>query len=127
MEKAMHHHFEPGISPQFRTAREPAMRGFSVHSPVSARATVRAALDRPSRRYRLPPTRAARLSRSRGVFLAPGKRTLSAVVLAAALVALAVALCTAKLVDSTAFSVNPGPRLVASASVAPAIFAPVLR
>jgi hypothetical protein len=74
----------------------------------------------PSRRYRLPPTRAARSPRSRGVFFAPGKRTLSAVVVAAALFALAAMLGTTTVVDSASFNANAGPRLVASASLAPA-------
>jgi hypothetical protein len=80
----------------------------------------RARRDAPPRRYRLPPTRAARSSRSRGVFFAPGKRLLSAVVIAAALFTLAAMLGTTKVVDSATFNANAGPRLVASASLAPA-------
>ncbi len=75
--------------------------------------------DAPSRRYRLPPTRAARSSRSRGVFFAPGKRALSAVVAAAAVIVLGAMLGTATFVDSATFNANAGPRLVASASLAP--------
>jgi hypothetical protein len=84
------------------------------------RASENARRDGPSRRYRLPPTRAARSTRSRGVFFAPGKRMLSAVVIAAALFTLAAMLGTTTVVDSTAFNANVGPRLVASASLAPA-------
>ena len=76
--------------------------------------------DGPSRRDRLPPTRAARSPRSRGVFFAPGKRMLSAVVIAAALFTLAAMLGTSTVVDSATFNANAGPRLVASASLAPA-------
>jgi hypothetical protein len=76
--------------------------------------------DAPSRRHRLPPTRAARSPRSRGVFFAPGKRLLSAVVVAAALFTLAAMLGTNKIVDSATFIANSGPRLVASASLTPA-------
>lgn len=76
--------------------------------------------DGPSRRYRLPPTRAARSPRSRGVFFAPGKRLLSAVVIAAALFTLAAMLGTTTVVDSATFNANAGPRLVASASLLPA-------
>ncbi|MGH8714382.1 MAG: hypothetical protein ACREYB_10290 [Casimicrobiaceae bacterium] len=115
----MHHHFEPSIPHRFRTTPEPTIPGFTVHSPATLRATRRAAPDRPSRRYRLPPTRAARSSRSRGVFFGPCWRTLSAVVAAAALVALTAALCSTSLVNSSAFNANPGPQLVASASLVP--------
>ena len=73
------------------------------------------------------PTRAARSSRSRGVFFAPGKRLLSGVVIAAALFTLAAMLGTTKVVDSATFNANAGPRLVASASLAPALFTPALR
>jgi hypothetical protein len=76
--------------------------------------------DAPSRRYRLPPTRAARSSRSRGVFFAPGKRLLSAVVMAVTLFTLAAMLGTTTVVDSASFNANAGPRLVATASLAPA-------
>ena len=75
--------------------------------------------DAPSRRYRLPPTRAARSSRSRGVFFAPGKHALSAVVAAAAVIVLGAVLGTARFVDSATFNANAGPGLVASASLAP--------
>jgi len=84
------------------------------------RASETARRDAPSRRYRLPPTRAARSSRSRGVFFAPGKRLLSAVVIAAALFTMAAMFGTATVVDSAPFNANAGPRLVASASLAPA-------
>jgi len=84
------------------------------------RASETARRDAPSRRYRLPPTRAARSSRSRGVFFAPGKRLLSAVVIAAALFTMAAMFGTATVVDSATFNANAGPRLVASASLAPA-------
>ena len=83
--------------------------------------------DAPSRRYRLPPTRAARSSRSRGVFFAPGKRALSAVVAAVAVVVLGAMLGTTKFVDSATFNANAGPRLVASASLAPAPIAALRR
>jgi hypothetical protein len=84
------------------------------------RASENARRDAPSRRYRLPPTRAARSSRSRGVFFAPGKRLLSAVVMAVTLFTLAAMLGTTTVVDSASFNANAGPRLVASASLAPA-------
>ncbi|MEO8566858.1 MAG: hypothetical protein ABI541_10790 [Betaproteobacteria bacterium] len=84
------------------------------------RASETARRDAPSRRYRLPPTRAARSPRGRGVFFAPGKRMLSAVVIAAALFTLAAMLGTTAVVDSATFNANAGPRLVASASLAPA-------
>jgi len=67
----------------------------------------------------LPPTRAARSSRRRGGFFEPGKRALSFVVLGAALLALAAMLGTTTVIDSATFNANAGPRLVASASLAP--------
>ena len=88
--------------------------------PAGRRASENARRDAPSRRHRLPPTRAARSPRSRGVFFAPGKRARSAVVIAAALFTLAAMLGTTTVVDSVTFNANAGPRLVASASLAPA-------
>ena len=88
--------------------------------PAARRASENARRDAPSRRHRLPPTRAARSPRSRGVFFAPGKRMLSAVVIAAALFTLAAMLGTTTVVDSATYNANAGPRLVASASLAPA-------
>ncbi len=103
--------------------RESLARGGYENRELRAagrRASENARRDAPSRRYRLPPTRAARSSRSRGVFFAPGKRLLSAVVMAAALFTLAAMLGTTTVVDSATFNANAGPRLVASASLAPA-------
>jgi hypothetical protein len=103
--------------------RESLARGGYENRELRAagrRASENARRDAPSRRYRLPPTRAARSSRSRGVFFAPGKRLLSAVVIAAALFTMAAMFGTATVVDSATFNANAGPRLVASASLAPA-------
>jgi hypothetical protein len=103
--------------------RESLARGGYENRELRAagrRASENARRNAPSRRYRLPPTRAARSSRSRGVFFAPGKRLLSAVVIAAALFTLAAMLGTTTVVDSATFNANAGPRLVASASLAPA-------
>ncbi|MEP6996144.1 MAG: hypothetical protein ABI900_00770 [Betaproteobacteria bacterium] len=102
-----------------RISRESLIRGLAELRAAGRRASGSARREAPSRRYRLPPTRAARSSRSRGVFFAPGKRMLSVVFLAAALFALAATLGTAKVVDSATFNANAGPRLVASASLAP--------
>jgi hypothetical protein len=85
---------------------------------------------------RFPPTRAARASRSRGVFLkeagqiVQGERahwtevvmTLGALVVAA--LALAVCVKTSSVVGSPAIGANPGPAIVAAASVAPPFVAP---
>jgi hypothetical protein len=103
--------------------RESLARGGYENRELRAagrRASENARRDAPSRRYRLPPTRAARSSRSRGVFFAPGKRLLSAVVIAAALFTVAAMFGTTAVVDSATFNANAGPRLVASASLAPA-------
>ena len=103
--------------------RESLARGGYENRELRAagrRASETARRDAPPRRYRLPPTRAARSSRSRGVFFAPGKRVLSAVVIAAALFTMAAMFGTATVVDSATFNANAGPRLVASASLAPA-------
>ncbi len=107
------------LSRRPRISRESLIRGLAELRAGGRRASASARREAPSRRYRLPPTRAARSSRSRGVFFAPGKRMLSVVFLAAALFALAAMLGTAKVVDSAAFNANAGPRLVASASLAP--------
>jgi hypothetical protein len=118
----MHADFAPKLSRPF-IARESLPRGrFELRElhATDRRVSGSARRDAPSRRYRLPPTRAARSSRSRGVFFAPGKRLLSAVVIAAALFTLAAMLGTTKVVDSATFNANAGPRLVASASLAPA-------
>ena len=110
---------------RLRIARESLLQGLAVLRAAGRRATGSARRDSPSLRHRLPPTRAARSSRSRGVFFAPGKRMLSAVVIAVALFALAAMLGTTRVVDSASFTANAGPRLVASASLAPAAIASV--
>jgi hypothetical protein len=118
----MHADFAPKL-PHPLIARESLPNGECENREFLASgrpASGRAHRDAPPRRYRLPPTRAARSSRSRGVFFAPGKRLLSGVVIAAALFTLAAMLGTTKVVDSATFNANAGPRLVASASLAPA-------
>lgn len=118
----MYTDFTPNL-PHPLSARESLARGGFENRELRAagrRTSEHARRDAPSRRYRLPPTRAARSPRSRGVFFAPGKRTLSAVVIAAALFTLAAMLGTTTVVDSATFNANAGPRLVASASLAPA-------
>ena len=116
----MNHDFAQIIPRRLRGAHEPTRRGFAVpHALSVSRAPRSVRAEQPSRRHRLPPTRAARPSRSRGVFLAPGRRTLSNVLLAAALVALAALFGTASVVDSASFNANPGPQLVATASMVP--------
>lgn len=115
----MHADFAPNLSRPL-IVRQSLPRGLFELRAAGRRAAGSARLDAPSRRYRLPPTRAARSSRSRGVFFAPGKRMLSAVVIAAALFTLAAMLGTTKIVDSATFAANAGPALVASASLAPA-------
>ena len=108
-----------------RAPRQALLHGLTLLRPAARRPRGEFHRDAPSRRHRLPPTRAARSSRSRGVFLAPGnlapgKRMLSVAVAAAALFALAAMLGTARVIDSPTFNANTGPRLVASASLAPA-------
>jgi hypothetical protein len=91
--------------------------------------------ERPS--FRFPPTRAAQDLRSRGVFLEDpcyaGKiepsRWMEAVgavgaVIVAAL-ALAVCINSSSMAGRTTFNANPGPGIVASASVAPTFVVPV--
>ena len=110
-----------------RIARESLPRGFAVLRAAGRRAPGNARRHAPSICHRLPPTRAARASRSCGVFFAPGKRMLSGVLVAVALLALAAMLGTTRVVDSASFIANAGPRLVASASLAPAAIASVSR
>jgi hypothetical protein len=116
----MHADFAPKL-PHPLIAQE-SLRGEYENRELRAagRRAGNARRDAPSRRYRLPPTRAARSSRSRGVFFAPGKRMLSVVVIAAALFTLAAMLGSTKVVDSATFNANAGPRLIASASLTPA-------
>jgi hypothetical protein len=115
----MHADFAPKLTHPL-IARESLSNRLFDSSAAGRRAAGRACRDTPSHRYRVAPTRAARSSRSRGVFFAPGKRLLSAVVIAAALFTLVAMLSTTAVVDSAAFNANAGPRLVASASLAPA-------
>jgi hypothetical protein len=103
-----------------RAPRQSLLHGLTLLRPAARRPRGEFHRDAPSRRHRLPPTRAARSSRSRGVFLAPSKRMLSVAVAAAALFALAAMLGTARVIDSPTFNANAGPPLVASASLAPA-------
>jgi hypothetical protein len=88
------------------------------------------------RALRFPPTRAARASRSRGVFLAEGGKMPSqplprwiaalGVLGAAAVAALAFAVCvnTAPMLATAAFGANPGPAIAAAASVVPPFMLP---
>jgi hypothetical protein len=107
------------ISRRPRTTRVSALRRTALLRPATPRPTGNFHRDAPSRRYRLPPTRAARSPRSRGVFFAPGKRAISVAVIAAALAVVGAMLGTAKFVDSATFNANAGPQLFASASLAP--------
>jgi hypothetical protein len=107
------------ISRRPRAIRASALRGPTPLRPSGRRPTGNFHRDAPSRRYRLPPTRAARSPRSRGVFFAPGKRAISVAVVAVALAVVGAMLGTAKFVDSAAFNANAGPRLFASTSLAP--------
>jgi hypothetical protein len=84
---------------------------------------------------RFPPTRAARASRSRGLFLEESDKgsgrsrwvevlgALAALVVTA--LALAVCVNTTSVVAGVAFGANPGPAIVAAASVAPPFVLPV--
>ena len=86
---------------------------------------------------RLPPTRAAQASRSRGVFLeepaeaASDERAhwievpVAVVALAVAAFALAVCFKASSLVGGPVVGINPGPAIVAAASVAPPFVVPL--
>lgn len=125
----MYTDFASNLCHPLKARRALSRSGYEIRDlpATGLRASENARRDGPSRRYRLPPTRAARSPRSRGVFFAPGKRMLSAVVVAAALFTLAAMLGTTTVVDSASFNANAGPRLVASASLAPAPFLAVSR
>lgn len=85
---------------------------------------------------RFPPTRAARASRGRGVFLEKADRgrgagrsrrieaPLAIVALAIAAFALAVCVNAPSIVAGGTFGTNPGPAIVAAASVAPPFVLP---
>ena len=121
-----HHHFERTIARRMRVARQPALFGFAVaHSPIPDRPSRTSRPLRPARRHRLPPTRAARPSRSRGVFLTPRRGMLSAVLLGLLALTLATLLGTANVVGSHTLAANPGPQLFASTSIVPSELAEV--
>jgi hypothetical protein len=85
---------------------------------------------------RFPPTRAARASRGRGVFLEEADEVMGAgrarwieaplaiVALAIAAFALAVCVNAPSIVTGAIFGTNPGPAIVAAASVAPPFVLP---
>jgi len=85
---------------------------------------------------RFPPTRAARASRGRGVFLEKAGRGMGAgrsrwieaplAILALAIAAFALAVCVnaPSIVAGATFGTNPGPAIVAAASVAPPFILP---
>jgi hypothetical protein len=114
-------------------------------SPTAARTDAERSFDDLHRAHqlsndlRLPPTRAARQPRSRGVFSAgagqrPERRKLrkagvSIAAVAVAIVAIASALIVAApaMVMGTGVSANPGPAIVGAASVPPAFIEPAKR
>lgn len=121
----------------------PSQRGLSVKSCSAAtpEATRRAApsgssfvsVSGPSE-LRFPPTRAARASRSRGVFLDDRDNSgrsrwievpVALVALAVAAFAVVVCLNASWLVAGPSLGANPGPGIVAAASVAPSFVEPV--
>src|ERR1700737_867394 len=85
---------------------------------------------------RFPPTRAARASRGRGVFLEEADKGMGAgrsrwmeaplAILALAIAAFALAVCgnPPSIVAGAPFGTNPGPAIVAAASVAPPFVLP---
>jgi hypothetical protein len=95
------------------------------------------ALGRAAPDLRFPPTRAARSPRSRGVFLETCEENPSAkstrwvevpvaiVALAVAAFALAVCFSAPTIVAGTTVGANPGPGIVAAASVAPPFILPL--
>ena len=115
-----------------RTLRDPLeSRGNDRHADVAA-----PTVEQPAYGTRLPPTRAARTLRSRGVFLAAGEPSWSGRVrrlanasiaaLAIAVVAVSSALimgAPAK-VMGVALYLNPGPGIVGAASVPPSFVEP---
>jgi hypothetical protein len=84
----------------------------------------------------LPPTRAARVPRSRGTFLDGGRNAgqkkrhralLTGFTLAIGGILLVLFACSPSIVSGVALSHNPGPAIVASASVAPEFVIPAKR
>jgi len=86
---------------------------------------------------RLPPTRAARASRSRGVFLEVPAEVVNderanwievpVAIIALAVAAFALAVCfrASSIVAGPTVGINPGPAIVAAASVAPPFVVPL--
>jgi hypothetical protein len=139
-EEIMLRRLEQNILRRLRVARARWLPG-----PTEARTSAERSFDDSHRAHqlsnslRLPPTRAARQPRSRGVFSAdagrrPERRKLrragiSIAALAVAIVAIASAVIVGApaVVMGTAASANPGPAIVGAASVPPAFIEPAKR
>jgi hypothetical protein len=123
-----------------RTHSSTTMR--SLHDPIAVNGedwqtvVYAPATEQPARGTRLPPTRAARTPRSRGVFLAAvepsrGGRArrwadLSIAALAVAVVAVSSALIMGApaTMMGVALNLNPGPAIIGAASVPPSFMEP---
>jgi len=134
----MNKRFEKTFPRPTRVARSVA---FSSYSDKARDASLECDGDRrPELSFnpRLPPTRAARVPRSRGTFL-DGMRnaipkwnqlvgvSLKPIPLAIACILLALLAYSPSIVTGVALSHNPGPGIVASASVPPAFVIPARR
>src|SRR5947207_1884118 len=122
---------QPGLSMQSRVAATPEAAGRAAPAGSSF-----VSVSGPSE-LRFPPTRAARASRSRGVFLGDRGEVgnsgrsrwievpVALVALAVAAFAVVVCLNASWLVGGPSLGANPGPGIVAAASVAPSFIEPV--
>ena len=101
--------------------------------PQAAPAFLPITSERPG--FRFPPTRAARSSRGRGIFLKEGEKAsgkgrprwieVPVAIVALAVAAFALTVCfNAPSIVAGAFGPNPGPAIVAAASVAPPFVLP---
>lgn len=101
-------------------------QGFSEHGNTGAASAGGSAAAPPT--TSLPPTRAARPARSRGVFFARYRLARlahwAACALSVAVTAFSIAVTAPHVIDAPAVLLNPGPALVATTSMLPAIFAP---
>jgi hypothetical protein len=121
----MNMHFEKTVRQLTRIARGVP---FSAHKDNDRLASASTS--------RLPPTRAARAPRSRGIFFGRGGSTgpKKHHVVRASLTALMLGVCgillavfASRSISGVTLNANPGPGIVASASVAPAFMTPLKR
>lgn len=132
----MNTHFEKTARQLTRVARDVAFSAHKDNERLASPESERSFDSRLASTSRLPPTRAARAPRSRGTFFGHGgsigpkahnviKASLTALMLGVCGILLA--LFASRSISGVTLTANPGPGIVASASVAPAFMTPLKR